>query len=296
MNVLNIPSIIGDVVEQAAFELGTDIQYKHGTWKHIMSRILAENGGTNPNERFPLVCLVQVFEERYRSDNDYAEVLLTLLICNISDPNWVSEDRYTNNFIPILYPIYKKLLEVLQTNQYVVGYNRVTFEHTKIDDLYLPEGDANKLPEVLDGLWLRDLRLRIDVTKCSSYPEVTSVLEFGTPILAPGFPIGIQEVSFDITFSDTDAFKDGSTFTIDISSATGVLTISTLDSNLTLSQVNNLTTVTIADASLIGSTLTFKAGGDLPPAAGLTIGQVTAMANLRPNWVNTANTSDSVTF
>ena len=294
---LNIPNIISDIVEQTAFELGTDIQFKHGTWKDIMKRILMENGGVSPNERFPLVCLVQVFEEKYRADDDYADISLTLLICNLSDANWYSEERYTNNFEPVLFPIYDKLMEVINGSQYFVGYKQLFYEHTKIDDLYLPEGDANKLPEILDGVWVRDLRLRFNSALCPiNVPKINTVLDFGTPQYAPGIPVGAQSVQITVTLSTVDAFKDGSTFDLDINSATDVLTISTTEQGITIAQVGDITTVTVTDATLLGSTLTFIGNADWPPAAGVTTGVVENMTNLRPNWLNESNTSDSVTF
>lgn len=296
MNVLNIPQIISDVVEQTAYDMGIDIQYKHGTWKHIMKRLQMENGGINPNERFPLICLVQVFEERFRADGDYADVPLTLLICNLSDPNWTSEDRYTNNYIPTLYPIYKKFLETLAASQYVVGYERTTFEHTKIDDLYLPEGDLNKLPDILDGVWIRDIRLRLDVERCPNYPEVSSVFEWGEPVIAPGIPTGLQEANFTVTFSDNAAFKDGSTFRIEVQPTIGILTITTNHAFLSINQVGTIAVVTIEDASAMTDVLTFKAQTDYPPACGLTVGGVQDVQLLRPNWIATTNTQDSVTF
>jgi len=167
---LNIPSIIGQVVTNTATAMGIPIQYKHGTWQHIRERITTENGGYSPNQRFPLVCLVQVFEEKFKADSEYSEASLTLLICNNSQPTWYSEDRYTNNYLPTLYPIYAELMEQLNQTPEIVGYKTRYFEHTKVDDLHLPENNANKLPECLDGLWIQDLKLTFNVPPCSVSP------------------------------------------------------------------------------------------------------------------------------
>lgn len=164
---LNIPSIVGQVVANTATAMGIPIQYKHGTWQHIRERIITENGGFSSNQRFPLVCLVQVFEEKFKADSEYSEASLTLLICNNSQPTWYSEDRYTNNYLPTLYPIYAELMDQLNQTPEIVGYKTRYFEHTKVDDLHLPENNANKLPECLDGLWIQDLKLTFDVPPCS---------------------------------------------------------------------------------------------------------------------------------
>ena len=167
---LNIPSIVGQIVTDTATALGYNIAYLHGTWNHIRERITTEQGGYTPNAVFPLVCLVQVFEEKFKDDSEYSEATLTLLICNNSQPDWHSEDRYTNNYIPTLYPIYAELMNQLNQSQYVVGYKERYHEHTKVDDLHLPETNSNKLPECLDGLWINDLKLRLNVPPCTNVP------------------------------------------------------------------------------------------------------------------------------
>lgn len=165
---LNIPSIIGQVVSNTATALGYNIAYLHGTWNHIRERIVTAQGGYSPNAVFPLVCLVQVFEEKFKADSEYSEATLTLLICNNSQPDWYSEDRYTNNYLPTLYPLYEELMNQLNQTPEIVGYKTRYFEHTKVDDLHLPETAVNKLPECLDGLWINDLKLTFNIPPCSS--------------------------------------------------------------------------------------------------------------------------------
>lgn len=167
---LNIPSIIGQVVSNTATALGYNIAYLHGTWNHIRERITTAQGGYAPNAVFPLVCLVQVFDEKFKDDSEYSEATLTLLICNNSQPNWYSEDRYTNNYLPTLYPIYEALMNELNQTPEIVGYKTRYFEHTKVDDLHLPETAVNKLPECLDGLWINDLKLTFNVPPCTTSP------------------------------------------------------------------------------------------------------------------------------
>ena len=107
----DVPSIIGDIVEQLSVnleaELGHKVAYKHGTWKSIQGRMVDESTGTIIKDAtFPLICLIQVFEEKFDTDSTYSELTLTLLFCNISEPAWYSEDRYANNYLPTLYPMY----------------------------------------------------------------------------------------------------------------------------------------------------------------------------------------------
>jgi hypothetical protein len=193
--LINIPKLIKDVVDAAAVKYGSAIHYKHGTWQHIISRITTENGGLNADARFPLVCLVQVFDEKFTDDSEYSDAKLTLLICNLSDKNWYSEERYTNNYIPILYPIYEAFMEALNENPAIIGYNQRYYTHTKIDDLYLPENDKNKLPEILDGLWIQDLELKLDASQCEWYEGLS--ICYQTPC-----PFGVNVISNKINSVD----------------------------------------------------------------------------------------------
>jgi len=297
----NIPQVISDIVEQVSInlysELGASVQFKHGTWKSIKERILEESGSrTKKNVRFPLVCLVQVFEEDFSEDNEYSEVTLTLLICNESEPQWYSEERYTNNYLPTLYPIYAEFMELLNSNPYIQGYAERYHTHTKADDLHLPETDVNKLPECLDGLWVRNLKLRIDA-KCTA-PEyvINTTFEFGTPMAQPGVPTGTDTYPFTVAFDDTDGLKDGTSFVLNIVPQAGALTVYTVDTNLTLSQTGNNTTVTIADRNLVTAPLAFTAVGITPPSTVGATGKVTSIAGLRTNWTNRTNTQDTITI
>lgn len=297
MMPLNVPQIISDVVNETAYELGYDVQFKHGTWKHIMQRILNEQGGTNPNQRFPLICLVQVFEEKFRQDSEYSEVTLTFLICNVSQPNWYSEDRYTNNFIPTLYPIYAKFLEKLAECQYVWGYKNLYFEHTKADDLYLPENDANKLPECLDGVWIKDLKLKLDVTKCPiQYPVVNSICEFTDAYHLNGVPNGTDIYEFNVTLSDVRAITDGSSYVLRVKAGAGDFSLTSSDTNLTILKDDDEYTITIEDGSLATATMQFVASSPAPPSTVNAIAKVLSMSGLRPNWVNESNIQDTITI
>lgn len=297
----NIPQVISDIVEQVSInlysELGSTVQFKHGTWKSIKERILEENGSrTRKNVRFPLVCLIQVFEEDFKADSEYSEATLTLLICNESEPQWYSEERYTNNYLPTLYPIYAEFMELLNASPYVVGYNQRYFQHTKADDLHLPETDVNKLPECLDGLWVRDLKIAID-NRCAA-PEyvINTELVFTSAVNQPGIPTGTDTYDFTVEFSDTNGLKDGTTFVISLVPQAGTLAVATADTNLTLSQVGTNTTVTIADRNAVTGPLVFTAVGTTPPSTVGATGGVTSVTGLRNNWINRTNTTDTITI
>jgi hypothetical protein len=78
-----------------------------------------------------------------------------------------TDARYTDNFIPILYPIYAELKQVISDSMYFLGYNQA-FSHTKRDLTHAGQESANgnvayKLPDVLDGLLMANIKLRVNL-------------------------------------------------------------------------------------------------------------------------------------
>jgi hypothetical protein len=298
----DIPSIIGNIVEQLsvnlATQLGHSVDFLHGTWHSIEGRIIDKSTGTvTKDSTFPLICLIQVFEERFKADTEYSDVTLTLLFCNISEPSWYSEDRYANNYLPTLYPMYAEFMQLLNESPYFVGYNVLYPEHTKVDDLHLPEDNTNKLPACLDGLWVRDLKLRVD-NKCLPVENwVSTELVLGT-ITYNDPTIDIQT---RIVFDTLDGFKNDSLFrvfyTADNGSAVSAVVASGQGYEY-LSRVGNTLTFKVTDVTLLTKTIVYTS--TIPYVAGqppevLVTGKVSSMSNLRPLWVNKNNIQDSIT-
>jgi hypothetical protein len=296
----DVPSIIGDIVEQLSVnleaELGHKVAYKHGTWKSIQGRIVDESTGTIIKDAtFPLICLIQVFEEKFDADSAYSELTLTLLFCNISEPAWYSEDRYANNYLPTLYPMYAEFMQLVNESPYFVGYNELYPEHTKIDDLHLPETDANKLPACLDGLWIRNMKLRLD-NKCLPVESwVNTIMTLGvSSYVTDKFVIPTK-----FTLDELDAFKVGSTITIymvnDMSVGMGL----SLNSGQGLSYTPSTgiyQVLTVTDVSLLPNVIEFDTL--VPAVIGSKIvvtSKVFSMSNLRPTWINKSNQQDSIT-
>lgn len=290
----NIPQIFSDIVSNVADEMGYPIQFLHGTWQSIRARIVEQGTGTIiKDNRFPLICLVQVFEEKFKADSEYSDVSLTLLICTDSDKNWFSEDRYTNNYLPTLYPIYTELLNQIMQSRFFVGYYNVAPEHTKADDLHLPENNDNKLPECLDGLWVKDLKLKVDDRCLPIYSVVDTILEFGTPS-----QVGTDlNLPFNVNFSDIDGLKNGSTinFSMVTDNSLPVSVELTDNSSLYCEKVGN--SIRITDISQFTNVLDLVGIIDNPLDYSIeTNGKVSSMSGMKNSWINVTNENDIVIY
>lgn len=170
---VSVPSLFKTIVSRVSAalldELDNEVYFLHGSYNHIRQRILAKNQPEGFKEaKYPLVALLHSFEEQVAAKTDKFTVKLNLLICTESSNQKHAEDRYTDNYLPILYPIYAELIEQIKRSGFFSTYG--TPPHTKVDDLHMGEesgqGGAYTLPDVVDGLWVKDLELTIIPNKC----------------------------------------------------------------------------------------------------------------------------------
>jgi len=170
---ISVPSVFTTIVDTVSDniseQIGASVKFKHGTWDHVISRLIAESKATSSkNERYPLIILIHNFEEVISDDYLGIDVSLDFCICTQSQTGLLSDERYSQSYLPILYPIYAEFMQVVADSQYFDGYKSKWYPHTKIDDLHMGDDGkrAYKLPDILDGIFIQGLKLKIDEQKC----------------------------------------------------------------------------------------------------------------------------------
>jgi hypothetical protein len=174
---VSIPSlfekIVQDVSANLRTELGRDVQFLYGSYNHIRQRLASKDKSEGNKEvKYPLIALIYSFDERKVSGKDSLDVSLTFLICTESENSMYSEDRYTQNYLPILYPIYAEFMAVVESSNYFRKYHSRGVPHIKVDDLHMGEESgggkiAYILPDVVDGIWIKDLELSVLPNMCT---------------------------------------------------------------------------------------------------------------------------------
>lgn len=169
-----IPNIFSEIVEKTKTELDINLQFKHGTWLHLLSRLINEQNGrqTIKANMYPLICLIHDFEEKYDADSGLITTSLDFIILTPSKIDYTSEQRYIENYIPILYPIYAEFMQQIADYYGFIGHYSEYPEHTKIDALHIGQSAENgniayKLPDILDGIIVKGVSLTIDKAKCT---------------------------------------------------------------------------------------------------------------------------------
>lgn len=180
-----VKEIISDLVAEVSTELTatlqaydptiTGVHYMNGHPLEITNRLTErDNDAVFKWKKYPLVALFMDFPETMGQDIGLMKVKLHIMIARATSQILVTDQRYEQNFFPVLYPIYDALMTKFHTFSY--GRNGKPFEtiepaqikHTKIDrpfwgrETFL-KNEANTFNDYLDAIEIRDLELLINL-------------------------------------------------------------------------------------------------------------------------------------
>lgn len=174
---LSVPEVFRELVGDVSDNLSTEstlnidsVSYKCETWIELVSRLQSESTDQTIT-KYPLVALIRNFDEKFNASDSTSELSLTLVIVTPSDVNKISEHRETDNYVPILRPIYAELMSVISYSGYFADYSEYWPEHEKVETFRLgsdsPYGNkAYLLPDHVDGIVVSNLKLRLLMDRC----------------------------------------------------------------------------------------------------------------------------------
>ena len=91
--------------------------YEHGSPIEIANRLSLKDmsAGLERFKKFPLIALIEDFEEDFKDEKFYCQIPEVILsIMNSTLPEYNSDQRHTNNFKPIIMPLYNDLIHELK--------------------------------------------------------------------------------------------------------------------------------------------------------------------------------------
>lgn len=102
--------------------------------------------------KFPLLYLEQPFNvQRSTSAATYGKLdVVRVFIINETQLNWKAKDRMDNNFKPIIYPIYRELLNQIDLSQAFSTQSADQIEHTFTDRYFWGNDQQNVLNDKID--------------------------------------------------------------------------------------------------------------------------------------------------
>lgn len=152
------------VIDAVKVALGIPVlNFQHGYVQELNQTLTQwEKSPTKSSMKFPLVWLAEPFTiSRGLNIGLYGEADIDLYIINTTRKDWKAKERMDNNFKPVIYPIYREIL-----NQFTLI---PTFVHVAVDQIKHVTtnryfwGDNNKsvLNDVIDCMKVSGLQLRI---------------------------------------------------------------------------------------------------------------------------------------
>lgn len=149
-------------------KLGVQIHYEHGHPVEIDNILQAwSKTPTNSAEKYPMIALLQDFDERRGRDNYImADVGLELLIATMTKPDLTANQRMAVTFVPVLYPIYHQFLESVAKSGYFANLTPTTIKHTKTDRMFWGRTKNAAFGDYVDAIHIQNLNLRIKNINC----------------------------------------------------------------------------------------------------------------------------------
>jgi hypothetical protein len=117
--------------------------------------------------KFPLIALFADFRiQRGERLDMYGTAKLNLIIANDTKPEYYAEERYSNNFVPILYPIYTEFMTQLRNHKQFEFKSQDEIKHTLIERLFwgregLYGNTANEFNDFIDCIEIQNLEITI---------------------------------------------------------------------------------------------------------------------------------------
>jgi hypothetical protein len=178
--VINIPELFRAVTQRVHSVFIADpydpfpVYFDYGRYLEVERRLAAKAVSSNAlkYKRFPLIWLVIPFREYNGDTEQYTRLRdVQIIICNLTDPNSNTPDRYQMNFRTRLWPIYAEFLKQLPVTGYFsdIGYN---VQHTKTDQPYWDGGEGvapggkNMFSDTVDAVQISNLELTVNNARC----------------------------------------------------------------------------------------------------------------------------------
>lgn len=147
--------------------------YDYGHLKEISNKLIKMDTETAPYsyKKYPLIALVTDIE--IDEGDPIVEGIvrnLFLVIINNTQEEYSSKERYENNIIPILYPLFEELKKKIKSSKYFIGvYPKINLKRKEMPFW----GSTSKYGNIknitndpLDAIQIRITELKIDSKKC----------------------------------------------------------------------------------------------------------------------------------
>jgi len=162
-----IRNICTDVTAQTDFT----VHFEHGHGQEIIETLIAMTGDlTLQDQKYPLIALFHDYDEVHEKDPQKYEVTLHMVICSLTERTLNTDQRYIQNYYPVIFPVYEAFMKSLARSGYFIT-DEGQVPHTKTDRVNwgrtsLWGNEAGIFNDHVDALELTNLRLTVLNKNC----------------------------------------------------------------------------------------------------------------------------------
>jgi len=143
------------------------IYYMYGHPLEIVKRLQElSNSVTEKDKKFPLIILFTDITVDKSTSGFYGSTNLRMLVANITQPEYISEQRTDLNFKPVLHPIKNELIRQISLHPQFTFEGELTYKET---DMYFYGSQINNkniFNDYIDAIELKDIQLNIKNKIC----------------------------------------------------------------------------------------------------------------------------------
>lgn len=171
-----IPNLLEELVAKAANKLNREIFFDKGHYNEVVRNLTMKVDSPAKPKRYPLVWLVMDMKETLNPRlGIYADIDVHLIFAMDTDINYTLDQRVTNNFIPVLYPIFQELLNQIEDCSFFNNSLNSLMKCEKWDRPYWGgqdsqgNGQANIFNDFIDAIQVKSLRLSVKKQFCNTF-------------------------------------------------------------------------------------------------------------------------------
>lgn len=150
-----------------AANFGKTVYYMYGHPKEIAKRLQElSNSVTQQDKKFPLVILFTDITIDKNVPGFFGSAKLRMLVANITQANYISEQRTEINFKPVLHPIKLELIKQISLHNQFTYEGELRYKETDMYFYGSQINDKNIFNDHIDAIELKDIQVNIKNKNC----------------------------------------------------------------------------------------------------------------------------------
>lgn len=138
------------------------LNYQYGYIEELRQTLIQMEAPGFDLLKYPLVWFVEPFTETRESGDYYSDTSIELFIIHATDKTLKASERMAQVFKPVIFPIYRELVNQFTSAHHVFDIPVNThLPHKKTNRYYWGEEQQKKIADVFDCMHISNLKLKI---------------------------------------------------------------------------------------------------------------------------------------